>query len=245
MLSSFDKDLNVAVIGASGGIGSALIKYILSDEKVKTVYAFSRSDIAIENPKLIKGNLDLTNETSIERAAHEASKENLLDIIIVATGLLHSDNVKPEKSLRDINAHNFLEVLAINTTGPALIMKYFLPKIRRDRKTVFAAISARVGSISDNYLGGWYAYRASKSALNMLIKTASIEIARKYKQAIVIGLHPGTVETKLSEPFRGNVEQKKLFNPEFSAECLLKVINTTTPDKSGMVFAWDGVPLPN
>lgn len=245
MLNSFGRDLNVAVIGASGGIGKALVELLLKNEQVKSVYAFSRSNIEIENPKLQTMNLDLTNEALIENAANLASKEASLDITIVATGLLHGENLKPEKSLRDINADDFAKILAVNTTGPALIMKHFLPKMNRDRKAVFAAISARVGSISDNQLGGWYSYRASKSALNMLIKTASIEVARKYKQASVIGLHPGTVDTSLSEPFSGNVEKSKLFTAEFSAECLLKRIDEASADTTGCVFAWDGEVIPS
>lgn len=240
MLSNFGPNLNVVIIGASGGIGNALIQHLVDDDKVNFIHAFSRSEIAIDHPKVLKNHIDLKNEQSIEFAAKEASKEKPLDIVIIATGILHGGSIKPEKSVRDISFNNFSEIFAVNTIGPAIIMKYFLPHLNRDSKSVFAAISARVGSISDNYLGGWYAYRSSKSALNMLIKTASIEMARKHKKAIVIGLHPGTVKTDLSEPFSKNIEPVKIFTPKFSAEKLLNVINDISTDKTGKVLAWDG-----
>ena len=122
--------------------------------------------------------------------------------------------------------------------------KHFIPLLRKQQKSVLAALSARVGSISDNNLGGWYSYRASKSALNMLLKTTSIEVARRNKTASVIGLHPGTVDTGLSKPFQANVKPEKLFTPEFAAECILKNIDKATAETSGSVFAWDGSPIP-
>ena len=121
-----------------------------------------------------------------------------------------------------------------------MIAKHFLPKLNRENLSIFAAISARVGSISDNYLGGWYAYRASKSALNMIIKNAAIEIGRRNKNAVIVGLHPGTVDSKLSKPFQGNIPHNKLFTPEYSAKKLLEVISTLKPWQSGKCWAWDG-----
>jgi NAD(P)-dependent dehydrogenase (short-subunit alcohol dehydrogenase family) len=132
----------------------------------------------------------------------------------------------------------------INTIGPALTMKYFASKLKKDRKSVIAALSARVGSISDNHLGGWYGYRASKAALNMIIRTASIEVARRNKQACVVGLHPGTVDTSLSKPFHDHVPEGKLFAPEYAASQLLNVLNNLTARDTGYVFAYDGQKIP-
>jgi NAD(P)-dependent dehydrogenase (short-subunit alcohol dehydrogenase family) len=153
---------------------------------------------------------------------------------------LHGDGLAPENALRDLNMDNFERIFAVNTFGPALVAKHFLPLIPKDTKSVFAALSARVGSISDNRLGGWHAYRASKTALNMIIKNSAIETARRYKRSCVIGLHPGTVDTGLSEPFQGGVPPDKLFTPDQSAAYLMDVIDTITPEYSGSIFDWKG-----
>jgi NAD(P)-dependent dehydrogenase (short-subunit alcohol dehydrogenase family) len=237
-LTNFDKPLNVAVIGASGGIGNAFTDLLTAQDKVKTVHALSRSGASFDHPKIKNGIIDITDEQSVASAA--AGIETGLDLIILAAGFLHDEETLPEKSLRDIDINNFEKVFARNTFGPALVAKHFLPLILKERKSVFAALSARVGSIGDNHLGGWYAYRASKAALNMLLRCCAIETARRYKHAAIIGLHPGTVDTGLSKPFQGNVKPEKLFTPRQSAAYLLNVINTVTPEDSGAVFAWDG-----
>jgi len=185
-LSNFTDNLNIAIIGSTGGIGSNILSLLLQDMKVEKLYSFSRNVHDIENNKLVKVKLDISSQTSINNAIESLESDLKFDIILVTTGILHDEeNLQPEKSLRDINKENFERVFEINTIGPALIMRYFLPKLKREEKSIFAAISARVGSISDNTLGGWYAYRASKAALNMLIKNASIEMARRYKEAAV------------------------------------------------------------
>ena len=244
LLNNFEDGLNVVVIGATGGIGEGFVQNFLNDANVEILYAFSRHETSITHEKLTSGKVDLTDETSIEAAANLASRDKPIDIVIVATGLLHNDHLSPEKSLRDINADNFGEIFAVNATGPALAMKHFLPKLNRNRKSVFAAVSGRVGCIGDNYLGGWYAYRASKAALHMLIRNASIEVARRNKLASVISLHPGTVETGLSEPFAGNVPAGKLFTSEYSTTSMLNVVNKVSADDTGKVFAYDGEELP-
>lgn len=244
LLSSFGENLTVVVIGATGGLGKAFVQHFIDHAKVETIYAFSRSAAAHPHPKVISAALDLTFEDSIQSASEIIEKNQSLDIVIVAAGLLHNESVSPEKSLKDLNANQIAEVFLINTIGPTLIAKHFIPKLRKKQKTVFACLSARVGSISDNRLGGWYAYRSSKAALNMMLKNAAIETARKNKQACVIGLHPGTVDTELSKPYQSNVSDDKLFTPEFSSECLLKVIDGVTSENSGSVFAWDGVVVP-
>ena len=151
----------------------------------------------------------------------------------------------PEKSLRELSAANLERNFLANTIGPALVAKHFLPKIQRNKRALFVALSARVGSIADNRLGGWYAYRASKAALNMLIKTTSIEIARSHKQAIVVGLHPGTVDTNLSKPFQKHVPSDKLFSANYSAKKLVSVLERLSAEDSGKVFAWDGSEVPS
>ena len=133
-----------------------------------------------------------------------------------------------------------MKVFSINTLGPALIARYFIPLMKKESASILGFLSARVGSISDNQLGGWYSYRASKAALNMIIKTLSIEVARNNKNAVIVGLHPGTVESNLSNPFQGNVPDGKLFSPEYSVTQMAEVINRLTPNDSGNCFAWDG-----
>lgn len=237
-------NLNIAIIGASGGIGSALVK-LLSEEPLNTVHAFSRSEIVNKIPKVHYGSIDFTNEISISEAAQEASKSGPLDMVMIASGVLHGTGMMPEKALSDLSATNFERNFLVNIIGPALVAKHFLPKLQSNKRAVFAALSARVGSISDNRLGGWYAYRASKAALNMFIKTSSIEIARHQKKAIVVGLHPGTVATSLSEPFQSRVPNDRLFSADYSASRLIAVLAGLTPEDTGKVFAWDGSEVPS
>jgi NAD(P)-dependent dehydrogenase (short-subunit alcohol dehydrogenase family) len=229
-MTSYPSDASAVVIGSSGGIGAA-IRARLS-EQFKTVHAFSRKPASDSLP------IDVTDEASIEAAAAEI--DTPVHFVFVATGVLHSDRLEPEKTLRQLDRDTLLDVFAINTIGPLLVAKHFLPKLPRDQRGVFAALSARVGSIGDNRLGGWYAYRSSKAALNMGLKTLSIEHRRTHKQGIVVGLHPGTVDTRLSKPFQRGVPEEKLFTPDFSAERLLTVVDGLTPEHSGRVFAWDG-----
>jgi len=143
-----------------------------------------------------------------------------------------------------LDAYALEKVLRINTVGPSLVAKHFLPLLQKDSKSVFACLSARVGSIEDNRLGGWYAYRASKAALNMILKTLSIELARSNPNAICVGLHPGTVDTALSMPFQGNVKPDKLFTPGKSASALLSVVNRLRQTDTGKCFAWNGEVIP-
>lgn len=229
---------SVAIIGASGAIGGAMVERLAARDDIEKIYALSRSATDFDSPKIQTLSIDLADEDSICKAAQSIEEE--LDQIVVATGLLHEAEIMPEKALRDLSADAFHQLFAINTIGPALVAKHFLPKLPRDRRAVFAAISARVSSLGDNRLGGWYAYRASKTALNMVLKNASIEMGRKYDQAIIIGLHPGTVDSNLSKPFQKMVADGKLFTPAFSAEKLLAVMDAVSPVDTGKLFAWDG-----
>lgn len=240
-LSSMRDAANVAIVGASGGIGLALTNLLINDSSIGRINALSRSPVHVESDKVHYVAIDITNEDTIERAAALVTAEDALDMVFVATGILHDKGeLQPEKRMTELNPDTFARVIAINTLGPALVAKHFLPGLRRDGKTVFAALSARVGSISDNRLGGWASYRASKAALNMLLRTFSIEHARKNPESIIAALHPGTVATDLSAPFRSRVPAQKLFTPEQSADYLLGVIEGLTAEDTGGFFAWDG-----
>jgi len=236
-MNNFNHDINAVVIGASGGIGSALVQQLSADDKVHTIYAFSRSEKSFAHDKVKAGYIDVIDEQSVQQAAQ--SCDNEINLIIVATGILHDGQSLPEKSLRDLDFDAMQSCFAINTFGPALVAKHFLPLIPREGKSVFAALSARVGSISDNGIGGWYSYRASKTALNMFLKTTAIETGRKYKDAAILGLHPGTVDTSLSQPFQAHVHHE-IFSPDQAADYLLKVIDNVTPQNSGKFFDWKG-----
>ena len=227
MLASFAPDLRAVVVGAGGGIGAALVERLALRGEV---IALTRAD------------LELTDPASIAAAA--ARIAGPLDLVVVATGMLHDTAGGPEKTLRDLDAARLAHAFAVNATGPALVAAAFLPKLRTDRKTAFVALSARVGSIGDNRLGGWYGYRASKAALNQLLRTAAIEHARRAPLSVVAALHPGTVDTRLSAPFQRGVAADRLFTPAFAAAALLDVIDRLTPAQSGGLFAWDGQPIP-
>ena len=245
-LTTFPAQTRVAVIGASGGVGQALVALFANDPRVERVFALSRTRCPVSSPKVTQGELDLENEASIASCATSVSADSPLDIVVVATGILSSgEKLRPEKSMQELDIDKLAKVFAINATGPALVAKHFLPGLRKGSKTVFAALSARVGSIGDNRLGGWYSYRASKAALNMLLKTLSIEQARRWPQAVIVGLHPGTVNTELSAPFTKRTSPEKLFSPEVSAGHLLKVLDGVLPEDSGHVFAWDGQRIEN
>jgi len=200
----------------------------------------SRSVTAFDDDKIRSSTLDLLDDASIAAAAERVSEDGPLDLVIVATGILHRDELQPEKTLRDIDGSSMVDVLRVNTVGPAVVAKHFLPLMRRGAKSVFAVLSARVGSIDDNRLGGWVSYRASKAALNMTMKTLAIEHARRWPDGVVASLHPGTVATGLSEPFRSRVPAEKLFTPEIAAAHLLGVIDGLGPDDTGGFLAWDG-----
>lgn len=230
---------NIAIIGASGAIGQAFISVLADKYPDAQIHAFSRKKTHV-SAQIIAHTIDYKDEKSIAQSAEIASQKQPLDLVIVANGVLHDGDLMPEKCLKDLKSDNFHKIFDANTIVPAMIAKHFLPKLNKNNKSIFAALSARVGSISDNQLGGWYAYRASKAALNMILKNISIEVARTNKSAIIIGLHPGTVNSNLSKPFQKLVPENKLFTPEFAANKLLEVIESATPQQSGKCIAWDG-----
>ena len=231
----------VAIIGSSGAIGNAVSNNLLNDDSVEIIYKFSRSKSIDENPKVKNIFLDIEDEESVKSSVEQIPSNIKFDLVFVATGILHNDKeIFPEKSIKDINIEKLKKVILVNTIGPTLVGKYFIPFLKKNEQSVFAFLSARVGSISDNKLGGWYAYRASKTALNQIIKNFSIEVRRSKPRAIFVGLQPGTVKSYLSKPFEKNVKEGKLFTPEYSAEKMLEVITTLDEKDSGKIFAWDG-----
>ena len=239
-LSTFTPNMRVAIIGASGGIGAAMVDALVANTQVSQVFALSRQGQSHSSPKVLNLTYDFTNEGSIMAACEAMREAGTFDLIITATGLLQGEGIAPEKNSRALSYEGFQHSFLINTVGPAMTAKHMLPLLTKENKSVFAALSARVGSISDNRLGGWYAYRASKSALNMVIKTLAVEYGRNYNNSAIIGLHPGTVNTDLSKPFQSQVPAGELFTPQQSAAYLLNVVNQVRPDQSGIVFDWAG-----
>ncbi len=222
------------IIGASGGIGNALADALEEEGEYSEVIRLGRS-MGGDN------HIDITDEASVESAAARLTQKHIApSLVITATGLLHKNENGPEKNLKELEAGWLLENYAVNAIGPALIAKRFLPLMPRNKPCVFAAISARVGSISDNRLGGWYGYRASKAALNMMIRNIAIEWKRQNDRSVAVALHPGTVDTSLSKPFQNNVKPSSLFDAERAALQLLDVIDDLKPVDSGKIFAWDG-----
>jgi len=262
----FQSGARACVVGAGGGVGGALVRRLAADDRFRDVLALSRSG---ESPPGARSRrVDILVDDELARAFES---EGPFDLVIVATGVLHADGFGPEKTWRRIDADAMRRVLEVNTIGPALVAKHALDRLCEDRPSAFAALSARVGSISDNRAGGWHSYRASKAALNMLVKCFAIELARRNPAAIAVGLHPGTVDTTLSEataelraagfeiavrlhpgtvdttlsaPFQKNVPDRKLFTPDYSAERLVSVLDGLGEEASGRCFAWDGAEVP-
>ena len=231
-----------AVFGSSGGIGRALVSELLARGAFTQIYAISRSGTAHDGA--LARRADFLDEAALSELATEMAAEGPLGLCIVASGLLSDGDLQPEKSYRQQSAQAFQRVLEANTVAPALIAKHMLPLMPKKERSVFAALSARVGSISDNRLGGWHAYRASKAALNMLIRNYALEQARRAPGSICVGLHPGTVDTALSQPFQSGVSEGKLFTPQQSASYLLDVTDRLTPEDSGKCFDWAGKEVP-
>lgn len=239
--------VNCVVVGASGGLGSAFVGHLAGMPSVETIWCLSRTEKAPTiSEKVRHERLDYNDPPSVAAAAEIIKTAvKTVDLVIVATGLLHDvTGLGPEKSLRDLNPDRLASVYHINAIGPLLVAQSFLPLMRREGKTVFAALSARVGSISDNRIGGWYGYRAAKAGLNQLLRTAAIEHRRRWKEGIIIGLHPGTVDTDLSKPFQRNVPEENLFQPRYSASRMLDVIARANVSDTGNVLAYDGSQVP-
>lgn len=234
MLTSFQNNSLAVVIGASGGIGAAVLARLQADVRFTQVTGLSRST----SPAL-----DLRDEASIRACAqHIVSLAQPVRLVVNATGALHGDGMQPEKSWQQLSALQLAQAFAVNAIGPALVMKHFLPLLPKEGKAVFASLSAKVGSIGDNRLGGWYSYRASKAALNQLVHTAAIELRRRAPEAVCVVLHPGTVATDLSSPFAKTGLDVQ--TPAESANRMLRVIDGLTAKDSGGFFNHDGSELP-
>jgi len=249
-MKSFPAASVALVQGASRGIGLGLVKALLNEPCFDSVIATCRDPGSAGELQALTGGhlkihaLDVTDAAQTADLAATLEAEGVRpSLVINAAGVLHGAGFAPEKKLEDLDIRALEQVFAVNAFGPALTLKALGPLMARDGKAVFAAISARVGSIADNRLGGWYAYRASKAALNQIIRTAGIEFSRRNRNVIAAALHPGTTDTALSQPFQANVPAGKLFSVEQTCGYLLSVIDGLTADDSGGFFAWDGKPI--
>ena len=230
-MQSFPQGFRALVLGASGGIGSAFVQSLQADPRCASVLGLHRhSEPAV----------DFDNESSVLRAAEALKAQGPFHLVINAAGLLHTPQFMPEKRLGQLHYAQMEATFRANTFGPALVLAHFAPLLARERG-VLAMLSAKVGSIGDNRLGGWYSYRASKAALNMLVKTAAIEVQRNQPQAVLVALHPGTVDSALSKPFRG----AEIGRPAAVAAAeMLATLDVLTPEDSGGFFSYSGEQLP-
>jgi NAD(P)-dependent dehydrogenase (short-subunit alcohol dehydrogenase family) len=245
---------NALIVGASQGIGFGFVNTLLNNSAYKRIYGTYRQEssgsslreLTHQYPEQISSlKLDVTDENQIISAVQKiTSQGDKLHLVINCVGILHEANLQPEKSLRHINSVNLLHYFEVNSIASVLLAKHLKPLLKHQDQSIFAAISAKVGSIADNRLGGWYGYRASKAALNMFMKTVAIEYARTNPKTIVITLHPGTTNTRLSLPFQKNVPPEKLFSVNRCVDQLLSVINNLTINDTGQFFSWDGSRLP-
>lgn len=230
-MNSLPEGFRALVIGAGGALGAAFAQDLRNDPRCADLRTLGRST---------EPAIDLADEASIEAAASRLRQRAPFHLIIVATGVLHAPQVQPEKRLSDLTTAAMEQVFRINTFGPALLLRHFAPMLEPQR-SVMAVLSARVGSIADNRLGGWYSYRASKAALNMMVRTAAIELRRTHPGAVLAALHPGTVKSALSRPFKGDILGRE---PREAAADMLRALDALGPQDSGCFLAYDGQRLP-
>lgn len=245
---------NALVVGASQGIGLGFVRSLLQQGNIQQIFATYRNsdtaeqllDLASQYGDRLKClQVDITAESQIAAAVKQIQESvKQLHLAIYCVGVLHDQNLTPEKSLKQINAENLIYSFQVNSIGAVLLAKHLMPLFNKTEPSIFASISAKVGSISDNRLGGWYGYRASKAALNMFLKTTAIEYSRRCPKTIVVALHPGTTDTQLSQPFQKNVPTDKLFPVEHTVDLLSQVISNLSLQDSGEFFSWDGTKLP-
>lgn len=246
-------DSTALVVGATQGIGLGFVNQLLADPRIQQIYSTYRNPATAQALLTLESHgdgltclpMDVTDEASMAAAIDKIqSQSGRLDLVIYCVGLLHDGDFQPEKSLRQLDADRLLRSFQVNAIGAGLLAKHLLPLMKHERPNVLAAISAKIGSIGDNRLGGWYGYRASKAALNMLMKTTSIEYSRKSPNTIIALLHPGTTDTQLSKPFQRGVLPEKLFPVERTVSQLMAVIEGLESTDSGEFFNWDGSRLP-
>lgn len=234
--------MNVVITGGAGGIGGALVGQLAGRPNVDTIIAtYHRKPPGTEYPNVTWQQLDLTDEGAVRDWAAQVDD---IDWLINAGGMLHTSEMGPEKTIRHIDPDFFLQNMGINALPTLLLAKHLHARFHHGRPAVFATVSAKVGSIGDNRLGGWFSYRASKAALNMCLKTLAIEWRRTLPNVAVAALHPGTTDTDLSKPFQRHVPPGQLFAPGQTASYLLDVLDGLTPAHSGEFLAFDGEPLP-
>lgn len=225
--------MQILIIGAGGGIGRALVQYYL--ERGHTVQAISRQPMAVSGCQWLQ--VADYYATSMQTILPQIQQP---DVVISTLGVLHNDQFMPEKRLADINLEQILESFQTNAALPLLILQQLLTKLPQKQPCTWVQLGAKVGSIEDNYLGGWYSYRASKAALNMLLKTAAIELKRTHKQLCIGVIHPGTTDTELSKPFQQRLTADKLYTPAQSAARIATVIAQLTAEVTGGFWHWDG-----
>ena len=254
-LSAFEQPVVALVQGASRGIGLGLVRCLLEDPQVEMVWASSRDPFASQGlrqldrahgARLMMVEMDILDEDAIEQVTEQIRQAHgRLDLLLNVTGLLHdaSTGMSPERSLRELNLEHMRRSIEVNAIGPALVIKHMHSLMRHGQRAVIANLSARVGSIGDNRLGGWYGYRAAKAAQNQITRTASIELGRKAPKLLCVALHPGTVDTQLSQPFQGNVKPGKLFDVPRAAAQLLDVLDGLGPEDTGTFWDWAGEPV--
>jgi NAD(P)-dependent dehydrogenase (short-subunit alcohol dehydrogenase family) len=232
-----------AIVFGAGGIGRAITERLVDNPKFSQVWSVSRRPPEFQHEKLVSRQIDPADDSALAELAEDVKASGHgLRLAIVTNGVLQDDVTAPEKSWKSLTASSLAHVFAVNAILPAMIGKHILPLLSREERSVFAALSARVGSISDNRLGGWYGYRASKAALNQIIHTLAIELARTHPKALCVALHPGTVETALSAPFASGSGSR--LSPRASAEALLTVLESLETKDSGGFFGWDGQAIP-
>lgn len=230
-MQSLPEGYRAIVVGASGAIGAALVAHLEGDRRHGVVRALHRRSVPC---------IDYDREDSIAEAAERMRPEGPFHLVVIATGALHSQHFSPERRLSEVTASSLEAIFRVNTIGPALVMRHLLPLLDRER-SILVVISAKVGSIEDNRLGGWYGYRASKAALNMMLKTAAIETRRTNPGAVLVALHPGTVKSALSRPFRGDQIGQE---PALATGQMLHALDALGPNDSGCFIAYDGQRLP-
>jgi NAD(P)-dependent dehydrogenase (short-subunit alcohol dehydrogenase family) len=229
---------NILIAGSSGAIGKEFTRFYSDDPNVEKIVTLSRKAIESSDEKVQSIEIDYSKEETFENLDKIVELESISSIII-ATGILHTDQIKPEKSINSIDFESLKDVFQVNVFGPILLVKKLLPLIKKSQGVKIVFLTARVGSISDNEIGGWYSYRSSKSALNMMISNLSIELQRANKEHIVIGIHPGTVKSNLSEPFLRHVKHN-IFSPRESVELMSQVISNISQKDSGKCFDFLG-----
>ena len=239
------------VAGASRGIGLALVQQLLQDPGIQRVYATYRKNdtaealLAIDDERLRTLQVDVTNDEDLQRLAKNIRvNQDSPDFVINAAGILHEGALQPEKSLNQCKQQTLGRVFQVNSIGPLMLARAMLPLMPKARPGHFAVLSAMVGSIGDNRLGGWYGYRASKAALNQFMKTLAVECCRSHPQLCITSIHPGTTDSDLSRPFQANVKPGKLYTPTQSADRILRVVNAGQAQDSGRFVNWDGRQIP-